>query len=110
MRLITSDDHAGLRAALQARFAGVPWQRCQITGSRESSDCSMPNVPQTKRAAICASVLTAPNARVGSAAGPDGVEARHVGAEASGLVGGQRAGGAGRVRLPGRASPAAADE
>lgn len=27
---IVSDDHKGLRAALQARFAGVPWQRCQF--------------------------------------------------------------------------------
>jgi putative transposase len=30
LRLIVSDDHAGLRAALTARFAGVPWQRCQF--------------------------------------------------------------------------------
>ena len=30
LRLIVSDDHAGLRAALSARFAGVPWQRCQF--------------------------------------------------------------------------------
>lgn len=27
---IVSDDHHGLRAALKARFAGVPWQRCQF--------------------------------------------------------------------------------
>ena len=27
---IVSDDHKGLRAALTARFAGVPWQRCQF--------------------------------------------------------------------------------
>jgi transposase-like protein len=27
---IVSDDHQGLRAALRARFAGVPWQRCQF--------------------------------------------------------------------------------
>ena len=27
---IVSDDHCGLRAALRARFAGVPWQRCQF--------------------------------------------------------------------------------
>jgi transposase-like protein len=27
---LVSDDHAGLRAALNARFAGVPWQRCQF--------------------------------------------------------------------------------
>jgi len=30
VRLIISDNHAGLKAALQARFAGVPWQRCQF--------------------------------------------------------------------------------
>lgn len=29
MRLITSDNHAGLRQALRAVFGGVPWQRCQ---------------------------------------------------------------------------------
>ena len=27
---IVSDDHKGIRAALAARFAGVPWQRCQF--------------------------------------------------------------------------------
>lgn len=30
IRLITSDDHAGLRAARQAVFGGIPWQRCQF--------------------------------------------------------------------------------
>ena len=30
VRYIVSDDHAGLRAARQARFPGVPWQRCQF--------------------------------------------------------------------------------
>ena len=30
IRLITSDDHAGLKAALAAVFPGVPWQRCQF--------------------------------------------------------------------------------
>ena len=30
VKLIVSDDHAGLKAARQARFAGVPWQRCQF--------------------------------------------------------------------------------
>ena len=30
VELITSDDHAGLGAARRARFAGVPWQRCQF--------------------------------------------------------------------------------
>jgi len=30
MELITSDDHAGLKAARKAVFSSVPWQRCQF--------------------------------------------------------------------------------
>jgi putative transposase len=30
VKLIASDDHAGLKAARKALFAGVPWQRCQF--------------------------------------------------------------------------------
>ena len=30
VELIVSDDHKGLKAARKARFAGVPWQRCQF--------------------------------------------------------------------------------
>jgi len=30
VKLIVSDDHAGLKAAREARFPGVPWQRCQF--------------------------------------------------------------------------------
>jgi putative transposase len=30
VELIISDDHAGLKAAREARFPGVPWQRCQF--------------------------------------------------------------------------------
>ncbi len=30
LRLIISDDHAGLKAARQAVFGSVPWQRCQF--------------------------------------------------------------------------------
>jgi putative transposase len=30
VQLITSDDHAGLRAAKQAVFGGISWQRCQF--------------------------------------------------------------------------------
>jgi putative transposase len=30
VRLITSDDHAGLKAARVAVFGGIPWQRCQF--------------------------------------------------------------------------------
>ncbi len=30
LKLITSDSHEGLKAALKATFNGVPWQRCQV--------------------------------------------------------------------------------
>jgi putative transposase len=30
VRYIVSDDHAGLKEARKAQFAGVPWQRCQF--------------------------------------------------------------------------------
>jgi len=30
VRCIASDDHAGIKAALAARFPGTPWQRCQF--------------------------------------------------------------------------------
>ncbi len=30
VRLLISDDHAGLKAAREARFPGLPWQRCQF--------------------------------------------------------------------------------
>ena len=29
MRMVTSDDHAGLKAALASTLTNVPWQRCQ---------------------------------------------------------------------------------
>jgi len=30
MKIITSDSHEGLKAALKATFSGIPWQRCQF--------------------------------------------------------------------------------
>ena len=30
IKMITSDDHEGLKAALRSTFSGVPWQRCQF--------------------------------------------------------------------------------
>jgi transposase-like protein len=35
--MIVSDDHAGLRAALTAEFASVPWQRCQCHLQRNAT-------------------------------------------------------------------------
>ena len=46
VHLLTSDDHAGLRAALAARFLGVPWQRCQFHLAKNLLDHLPPNVSQ----------------------------------------------------------------
>lgn len=61
VRLITSDDHAGLRAALQARFAGVPWQRCQFHLAKNLFDHLPPNVPQEEASADLRAVFNAPS-------------------------------------------------
>lgn len=37
VRYIVSDDHRGLRAAIQARFPGVFWQRCQVHLQRNAT-------------------------------------------------------------------------
>ena len=34
VRLVTSDDHAGLRAAIARHFQGASWQRCQVHFTR----------------------------------------------------------------------------
>jgi transposase-like protein len=36
IRMITSDDHAGLKAALRSVFPSVPWQRCQFHMSQNA--------------------------------------------------------------------------
>ena len=37
LQMITSDEHSGLRAALQAVFPGVPWQRCRVHLQRNAA-------------------------------------------------------------------------
>lgn len=60
-QLIISDDHAGLRAALQARFAGVPWQRCQFHLAQNLLDHLPPNVSQDEASRDLRAVFNAPN-------------------------------------------------
>ena len=50
-KLITSDDHAGLRAARRAVFPNLPWQRCQFH-LQQNAQHYVPNValrPQVAR-------------------------------------------------------------
>lgn len=37
LKLITSDDHSGLKAALTSVFPSVPWQRCQVHLQRNAT-------------------------------------------------------------------------
>lgn len=42
-KLITSDDHAGLRGARRAVFPNLPWQRCQFH-LQQNAQAYVPNV------------------------------------------------------------------
>lgn len=37
VKLVTSDDHSGLKSALQSAFPGAAWQRCQVHLQRNAS-------------------------------------------------------------------------
>jgi len=61
VKLIVSDDHAGLRAAREARFTGVPWQRCQVHLQRNATQY-VPKVSMRKHVAeSLRSVFNAPD-------------------------------------------------
>jgi transposase-like protein len=61
VQLVTSDDHAGLRAALTARLPGVKWQRCQFHLAKNLFDHLPPNVSQEEASADLRAVFNAPN-------------------------------------------------
>jgi len=61
VKLIVSDDHAGLKAAREARFPAVPWQRCQFHLIQNALQY-VPKVSMRKEvAADLKSVLDAPD-------------------------------------------------
>jgi putative transposase len=61
VRLIVSDDHQGLKAALQARFTGVPWQRCQFHLAKNMLAYVPPSLSQEEASAELRAVFNAPN-------------------------------------------------
>lgn len=64
VQLITSDDHAGLKAARKAVFGGTPWQRCQFHLQQNASQ----HIPRQSMKAEVASdlrmIFNAPNRTV----------------------------------------------
>jgi len=61
VRLIVSDDHKGIKAALQARFPGVPWQRCQFHLAKNMLGYVPPSLSQEEASADLRAVFNAPN-------------------------------------------------
>lgn len=61
LKLITSDDHAGLEAALKSRFTGVPWQRCQFHLGQNLLDHLPKGMSQTEVSGELRGVFNAPN-------------------------------------------------
>lgn len=59
VQLITSDDHAGLKAARQTVFGGIPWQRCQFH-LQQNAQAYVPH--QEMRASVAADIRTIFNA------------------------------------------------
>lgn len=61
MRLITSDDHSGLRAALRAVFPAIAWQRCQFH-LQQNAQSYVPHIAMRKTVAQeIRDVFNAPN-------------------------------------------------
>lgn len=61
MRMITSDDHSGLRAALKAVFPGVLWQRCQFH-LQQNAQGYVPSIAMRKQVAqVIRDVFNAPS-------------------------------------------------
>ena len=48
--MVTSDDHAGIKAALAATFSGVAWQRCQFH-LQQNAGAYVPRIDQRKSVA-----------------------------------------------------------
>ena len=73
VQLITSDDHAGLRAARLAVFGGIPWQRCQFH-LQQNAQAYVPHKDmQTEVADDIRTIFNAPDLHnCGSLSGKDG--------------------------------------
>ena len=61
VRLVVSDDHAGLRKARQAVFTGIPWQRCQFHLQQNASQYVPKRAMRKDVAADLRMIFTAPD-------------------------------------------------
>jgi transposase-like protein len=61
VRYVASDDHPGLKTALQARFPGVLWNRCQFHLQQNAMHCVPRQSMRKEVAADVRDVFNAPN-------------------------------------------------
>lgn len=61
VKMITSDDHAGLKAALKTEFGGIPWQRCQFHLQQNASGYVPRKEMRKEVASDIRSIFNAPN-------------------------------------------------
>jgi len=60
VRLFISDDHAGLKAARQAIFPSIPWQRCQFHLQQNAQSYVTKQSKRREVASFIRAILTAP--------------------------------------------------
>ncbi len=61
VKMITSDAHKGLKAAIRAVFPSVPWQRCQFH-LQQNAQAYVPKVSMKKEVALdIRHIFNAPN-------------------------------------------------
>ncbi len=61
VKLVVSDDHAGLKEARQTRLSGVPWQRCQFHLAQNMLKYLPPSLDQKEASADLRAVWAAAN-------------------------------------------------
>jgi transposase-like protein len=76
VQLITSDDHAGLKAARLAVFGGVPWQRCQFHLQQCQPVCAAPEFEGRSRCRSAHDLQCSPSRRGRCLSGPGGTKVR----------------------------------
>lgn len=67
VRLVVSDAHEGLKAALKKALSGATWQRCRVHTTRNLL-ARVPKAQQSRLAALLREAFTAPNAEKAHAA------------------------------------------
>lgn len=64
LRLIVSDDHAGMKSARKAMFPSVPWQRCQFHLARNAQSCAPKKSMRLEIAEVMREIFDSPNAEI----------------------------------------------